>query len=143
MRSPNESPGNSKVGEVDESDPSSQLNCSLITASPVYPHCAICLADPAAALAFLQSVHSRLANPTFQGDPEDLSKPFNPPPPPAAEAYALSHSAIAYAQLLNGDLPNSKASLEACEKILSGLDGIEPMVNASYYEVSADYYKVS
>jgi len=96
--------------------------------------------DPTASLAFLESVHSRLPNPEPE-DKEDVGL-VKPPPRPAADAYALSHTSIAYAQLLIGNLESSKASLDACEKILSELDSVDPAVNAGFYGVSADYFKV-
>ncbi|XAO22781.1 hypothetical protein I312_101555 [Cryptococcus bacillisporus CA1280] len=80
--------------------------------------------EPDLTLKFLQSVHSRLASPYPK--PATESTPEIPaPPPPAASAFALSLSSIAYAQLLLGDLP-----------------ALEPVVNAGYYGVAGDYFKV-
>ncbi|KAJ9125792.1 hypothetical protein QFC24_002576 [Naganishia onofrii] len=99
--------------------------------------------DPASILTFYQTVHSRLADPNPPADPESSTGlPTARPPPPAAEAYALSLSGLAYAQLLNHMLDESKKSLDQCEEILAGLDDVEPAVNAGLYGVSADYYKV-
>ncbi|KAJ9121622.1 hypothetical protein QFC22_002242 [Naganishia vaughanmartiniae] len=99
--------------------------------------------DPASILTFYQTVHSRLADPNPPADPDPSTGiPKARPPPPAAEAYALSLSALAYAQLLNHMLDESKKSLDQCEEILAGLDDVEPAVNAGLYGVSADYYKV-
>ena len=33
--------------------------------------------------------------------------------------------------------------MDAAWKILDDLDGVDPAVNAAYYSVAADYYKVS
>ncbi|WVQ71861.1 hypothetical protein IAR50_001403 [Cryptococcus sp. DSM 104548] len=97
--------------------------------------------EPDRTLAFLQSVHSRLTSPYPVPATED--SPGSPAPPaPAASAYALSLSSIAYAQLLLGDLPACKVSLDECEKLLGEQDSVEPAVNAGYYGVAGDYYKV-
>nr|KIR46678.1 26S proteasome regulatory subunit N9 [Cryptococcus bacillisporus CA1280] len=97
--------------------------------------------EPDLTLKFLQSVHSRLASPYPK--PATESTPEIPaPPPPAASAFALSLSSIAYAQLLLGDLPACKSSLDECEKLLSEQDTVEPVVNAGYYGVAGDYFKV-
>lgn len=86
-------------------------------------------------------MHSRL--PTPYATPATDSSPAVPAPSrPIPEAYALSLSSIAYAQLLLGDLPACKKSLDACEKLLNEQDTVEPVVNAGYYGVAADYFKV-
>jgi 26S proteasome regulatory subunit N9 len=41
-----------------------------------------------------------------------------------------------------GDLPACKKSLNECESLLSEIEGVEPIVNAGYYGVAGDYYKV-
>ncbi|WVQ98920.1 hypothetical protein IAU59_006051 [Kwoniella sp. CBS 9459] len=97
--------------------------------------------EPELTLKFLQSLHSRLTSPYPVPPSED--HPGTPaPPPPAASAYALSLSSIAYAQLLLGDLPACKTSLDECEKLLAEQDTVEPSVNAGYYGVAGDYFKV-
>ncbi|WOO81356.1 26S proteasome regulatory subunit RPN9 [Vanrija pseudolonga] len=97
--------------------------------------------EPDLTLKFLQSVHSRLASPYPVAATDDT--PAVPaPPPPATEAVALSLSSIAYAQLLLGDLAGCKKSLDECEKLLSEQDTVAPVVNAGYYAVAGDYYKV-
>lgn len=58
------------------------------------------------------------------------------------EAYCLNLSSIAYAQLLLGDLPACKKTLDECEKLLGEQDTVEPIVNAGFYGVAGDYHKV-
>ncbi|RXK36242.1 26S proteasome regulatory subunit N9 [Tremella mesenterica] len=97
--------------------------------------------DPALTLQFLQSVHSRLPSPYPVPATEDtLGQPA--PPHPIPEAYALSLSSIAYAQLLLGDLTACKKSLDECETLLDEQDSVEPVVYAGYYGAAGDYYKV-
>ena len=86
-------------------------------------------------------MHSRLISPyPVPATEEAAEKPA--PPRPAPEAYALSLSSIAYAQLLLGDLPACKKSLDECETLLADQDTVEPIVNAGYYGVAGDYHKV-
>lgn len=93
-------------------------------------------------LDFLQSLHGRLENP-YPVAPTETDPVGRPAPArPAPEAYALSLSSIAYAQLLLGDLKACKASLDECEKLLGEIDSVEMVVNAGYYLVAAEYYKV-
>lgn len=100
-----------------------------------------CSTEPDLTLKFLQSVHSRLASP-YSRPATDSTPEIPAPAPPAASAFALSLSSIAYAQLLLGDLSACKSSLDECEKILSEQDTVEPVVNAGYYGVAGDYFKV-
>ncbi len=48
----------------------------------------------------------------------------------------------AHYKLVVGDFEDCKETMEQCEKILEGLTNVEPVINASFYRVSADYYKV-
>ncbi|RSH93921.1 26S proteasome regulatory subunit [Saitozyma podzolica] len=97
--------------------------------------------EPDLTLRFLQSVHSRLPSP--YPVPPSGDNPGSPAPSrPIPEAYALSLSSIAYAQLLLGDLPACKKSLDECEKLLAEQDSVEPVVNAGFYGVAGDYFKV-
>ncbi len=92
-------------------------------------------------MKFLESLHSRLQSPyPVPATDESLGTPV--PPRPIPEAYALSLSSIAYAQLLLGDLPACKKSLDECESLLGDQDSVEPLVNAGYYGVAGDYFKV-
>lgn len=98
-------------------------------------------AEPELTLEFLQSFHSRLPSPypvAATADTPEIPAPAKPVP----EAFALSLSSIAYAQLLLGDLPGCKKSLDECEKLLNEQDSVEPLVYAGYYGVAGDYYKV-
>ena len=99
------------------------------------------ISEPDLTLTFLQSVHSRLTSPYPVEATDDT--PAQPAPTrPVPEAYALSLSSIAYAQLLLGDLPACKKSLDECESLLNEQDTVEPVVNAGYYGVAGDYHKV-
>jgi hypothetical protein len=46
-------------------------------------------------------------------------------------------------KLARGDLAGALASMEESEKILDKMPTVEPVIHASYYRVSADYYKVT
>ncbi|KAK4684290.1 26S proteasome regulatory subunit N9, partial [Tremellales sp. Uapishka_1] len=97
--------------------------------------------EPDLTLKFLESVHSRLPSP--YAVPATADTPGTPAPArPIPEAYALSLSSIAYAQLLLGDLPACKISLDKCSALLQDQDSVEPVVNAGYYGVAGDYFKV-
>lgn len=52
-------------------------------------------------------------------------------------------SAIAHAKLVYGDLEGTKTDMDAAWKVLDTLEGVEGTVNAAYYGVAADYYKVN
>lgn len=41
-----------------------------------------------------------------------------------------------------GDIEGTQADMEAAWKILDELTGVDSGVNAAYYEIAADYYKV-
>ena len=58
------------------------------------------------------------------------------------EAHVLLLSSLAHAKLLYGDLEGTRNDMDSAWKILDNLDSVEPAVNAAYYGVSADYYKV-
>jgi 26S proteasome regulatory subunit N9 len=58
------------------------------------------------------------------------------------EAYVLLLAAIAHAKLLYGDLEGTKTDMDAAWKILDNMSGVDNGVNAAYYGVAADYYKV-
>jgi 26S proteasome regulatory subunit N9 len=49
---------------------------------------------------------------------------------------------IAHAKLLYGDVEGTKTDMDEAWKILDSLEGVENGVNAAYYGVAADYYKV-
>lgn len=58
-------------------------------------------------------------------------------------AYVLALSSLAHSKLVYGDMVGTKTDIDACSKILDDLDGVETNVNAAYYGVAADYYKVT
>lgn len=97
--------------------------------------------EPNLTLQFLQSLHSRLQSP-YPVPATDDSPGTPAPGRPIPEAYVLSLSSIAYAQLLLGDLLSCKTSLDECEALLTDQDSVEPVVNAGYYGVAGDYFKV-
>jgi len=49
---------------------------------------------------------------------------------------------IAHAKLVFGDLEGAKADMDAAWQVLDTLEGVDSGVNAAYYGVAADYYKV-
>lgn len=80
--------------------------------------------DPQAQLGFLSALLSRID--------ADKSK----------EAYVLLLANIAHAKLVYGDLEGTKKDMDAAWKTLDQLEDVDNAVNASYYRVAADYYKV-
>ena len=48
----------------------------------------------------------------------------------------------AHYKLIINDIEGCKAAMEESEKILDDLPETEPVINASFYRVSANYYKV-
>lgn len=83
-----------------------------------------CYLDPEIHLPFLTSLLSRI----------DTEK--------SPEAHVLLLASIARIKLVYGDLEGTKADLDAAVKVLDTLDGVENGVNAAYYGVAAEYYKV-
>ena len=81
--------------------------------------------DPQAQLGFLSALLSRID--------ADKSK----------EAHVLLLANIAHAKLVYGDLEGTKKDMDAAWKTLDQLEGVDNAVNASYYRVAADYYKVT
>lgn len=58
------------------------------------------------------------------------------------EAHVLLLSSLAHAKLLYGDHEGTKNDIDAAWKVLDELSSVDPSVNAAYYGVAADYYKV-
>lgn len=83
------------------------------------------LLDPQIHLAFLMDLLSRV-------DTEH-----------SKDAHVLLLASLARAKLLYGDAEGTKKDIDEAWKILDELTGVENMVNAAYYGVAADYYKVS
>jgi 26S proteasome regulatory subunit N9 len=50
---------------------------------------------------------------------------------------------IARAKLIFGDIEGTKADMDAAWKVLDELSGVDSGVNAAYYSIAADYYKVT
>jgi 26S proteasome regulatory subunit N9 len=82
------------------------------------------LTDPQTQLAFLTSIVSRIDTETSK------------------EAHVLLLATIAHSKLLYGDTEGTKTDMDAACKILDELEGQDNAVNAAYYSVAADYYKV-
>ncbi|KAJ3035338.1 26S proteasome regulatory subunit [Rhizophlyctis rosea] len=82
------------------------------------------LKDPSQSLAFISQQVEKL-----KGKSENK------------DAYVLATMEAAHYKLLSGDLPGSKSAIDECEKILDEIPGTETVINASFYRVSADYYK--
>ncbi len=49
---------------------------------------------------------------------------------------------IAHSKLVFGDLEGTKTDMDAAWKVLDTLESVDGGVNAAYYGVAADYYKV-
>lgn len=81
--------------------------------------------DPKKALVFLAPRCSKLS---------ELSD--------SKDAYVLAIMETAHYKLMVGDYEGCKAAMEECEKVLDDLVGHDPAINANFYRVSADYYKV-
>ena len=58
------------------------------------------------------------------------------------DAHVLLLSSIARTKLLFGDLEGTKTDMDEALKVLDDLEGVDIAVNAAYYGVAADYYKV-
>lgn len=83
------------------------------------------LKDPKKSLDFLSSRAAKLAE---KADAKD--------------AYVLASMETAHYRLVVGDYDGCKKTMDECEKVLDELQGVDPIMNASFYRVSADYYKV-
>lgn len=59
------------------------------------------------------------------------------------QAHALVLVTLAHAKLLFADILGCRADLEEAGALLDGVDGVDRTVSAAYYEVKADYHKVS
>lgn len=81
--------------------------------------------DPQAQLGFLSALLSRI----------DVDK--------SKEAHVLLLANIAHAKLVYSDLEGTKKDMDTAWKTLDQLEDVDNAVNASYYRVAADYYKVT
>lgn len=48
----------------------------------------------------------------------------------------------AHFKLLLGDMTGTKEAMDKCGKIVEAMDAVDRGVNASFYRVSGDYFKV-
>ncbi|KAF8459510.1 hypothetical protein BGX38DRAFT_1264427 [Terfezia claveryi] len=60
--------------------------------------------------------------------------------PASQDAYVYATVETARIKLYLGDLEGARKALDEAEKILDRFDSVEPVVNASFYRVNADYY---
>ncbi len=81
--------------------------------------------DPSAAHAFLDSYASKLSADANHRD-----------------AFVLATMEAAHYKLVIGDTQGCKDSINASEKILDSLNNVPSIINATYYRVSADYFKI-
>ena len=84
----------------------------------------ISCSDPSDHIGFLTDILSRI----------DKDK--------SQEAYVLLLATIARAKLIFGDVEGTKADMDAAWKVLDELSGVDSGVNAAYYSIAADYFKV-
>ncbi|KAJ3341919.1 26S proteasome regulatory subunit [Gonapodya sp. JEL0774] len=57
------------------------------------------------------------------------------------EAHVVASMEWAHWKLLSGDLEATRKVMEDCEKEVERLEGMDAAINASFFRVSADYYK--
>ncbi|KAJ3356695.1 26S proteasome regulatory subunit [Kappamyces sp. JEL0680] len=84
------------------------------------------LKDPKESLAFLTPFVAKL-----KGDKNAL------------DAFVLVSMEVTHFKLLTGKIEECKADIDECEKILEKLLSQDPLINASYYRVAADYHKAT
>ena len=58
------------------------------------------------------------------------------------DAFVLAKMENAHYHLLSGDIVTIKKAIDECQKIIDTLNNVENIIYASFYRVSADYYKV-
>ena len=58
------------------------------------------------------------------------------------DAFVFISMELAHFKLLTGKIEECKADIDECEKIQEKMMVLDPVINASFYRVSADYYKV-
>ncbi|ORX93525.1 PCI-domain-containing protein [Basidiobolus meristosporus CBS 931.73] len=61
--------------------------------------------------------------------------------PETQDAYVLAIMEVASFRLLLNDLESTKEAMDSSEKILEGFDSVETIIHASFYRVSAQYFK--
>ncbi|WFD35517.1 26S proteasome regulatory subunit [Malassezia cuniculi] len=57
------------------------------------------------------------------------------------DAYVLARIEAAHFQLLLGQVSETRAAMDECERYLDALGVVEPVVHASYFRVCGNYYK--
>jgi hypothetical protein len=99
--------------------------------------------DPKTHLTFLTSLLSRIEFYSAPSTTPTASASFPVSKLQQQEARVLLLATIAHAKLVYGDVEGTKADMDAAWKVLDDLEGVDSGVNAAYYGVAADYYKVS
>lgn len=61
--------------------------------------------------------------------------------PETKDVYVLALVEVASFQLKLNQAEDVKKAIDESEKILDGFDSVEPIIYASFYRVSAEYYK--
>lgn len=61
--------------------------------------------------------------------------------PDTQDVYVLAVMESAHFQLMLGQGDAVKKVMDRCEKILDGFDSVETAIHASFYRVSAEYFK--
>ncbi|KAI8579184.1 hypothetical protein K450DRAFT_243163 [Umbelopsis ramanniana AG] len=61
--------------------------------------------------------------------------------PETKDAYVYAVMEAAYFKLLMGQTEETKKAIDECEKILDQFDSVETVIYASFYRVSAEYFK--
>lgn len=68
---------------------------------------------------------------------KQLSKPDGP------ILMVLASMEVAHYSLRRGDITGTKKTIESCAGVVESFVGVDPLVPATFYRVSADYDKVS
>jgi 26S proteasome regulatory subunit N9 len=98
--------------------------------------------DPQTHLSFLTSLLSRIESYSAPSTTPSASASFPVSKLQQQEAHVLLLATIAHAKLVYGDVEGTKTDMDAAWKVLDTLEGVDSGVNAAYYGVAADYYKV-
>jgi 26S proteasome regulatory subunit N9 len=98
--------------------------------------------DPQIHLSFLTSLLSRIESYSAPSTTPSASASFPVSKLQQQEAHVLLLATIAHAKLVYGDVEGTKTDMDAAWKVLDTLEGVDNGVNAAYYGVAADYYKV-
>ncbi|BGP19739.1 hypothetical protein JCM10213_004387 [Rhodosporidiobolus nylandii] len=95
------------------------------------------------AVAFLDGLLPSVSAPvkSSEGEKEEDATAAPLTDPDLRQPWVLLTMERAHFSLLLGDADATKRAMDRCEKVLEGMDGVEPGVNAAYYRVGGDYWK--